>query len=205
MLLTGEAGQGKTHLLCDLSKRAVAVKRPTILLLAGRLSGRNFWSEVAELLGLGKDVGSEVLIGGMQAAAEAANAPFLLLLDALNETEKPRTWQRELPNLIAEINWHPWISLGFSVRSIYMHEVLPEDMPSDIAEVEHPGFRGCELDATTFFFKEFGLAQPPTSLLKTGIYEPTVLKLYCECLQETTTPPVGEEAPKRRLQPVLEN
>ena len=99
LLLTGEAGQGKTHLFCDAAQRAVDAGRPAIVILGGQLSGGHIWSEIGERLGLGQ-VGSEVLIGAMKAAAEASNAPFLLLVDALNEAENPRAWQNELPGFL---------------------------------------------------------------------------------------------------------
>ena len=118
LLLTGEAGQGKTHLFCDVAQRAVNASRPAIVLLGGQFSGRRIWSEIADRLGLGP-VGSEMLTGSMQAAAEASNAPFMLLIDALNEAENPKAWQNELPSLLAEIAQNPWISIGVSVRSTY--------------------------------------------------------------------------------------
>ena len=37
---------------------------------------------------------SEEMVSAMQAAAEASNAPFLLLLDALNEAADPAAWRR---------------------------------------------------------------------------------------------------------------
>jgi hypothetical protein len=84
LLLLGEAGQGKTHLFCDVGTRAVEAERPAVVLFGAQFSGRRAWSGVAEQLGLG-NIGSERLIQGMRAAAEASNAPFLVLLDALNE------------------------------------------------------------------------------------------------------------------------
>ena len=133
LLLTGEAGQGKTHLFCDAAERAVDARQPAIVVLAGRLSGHNVWSEIANQLGLGQ-VGSEVLIGAMQAAAQASNSPFLLLIDALNEAAEPKAWQEELPSLLAEVNRKPWISLGVSVRSTFRPIVLPAGGVSGIAE-----------------------------------------------------------------------
>ena len=35
LLLTGEAGQGKTHLFCDVAQRAVKAGRPAIVYWAG--------------------------------------------------------------------------------------------------------------------------------------------------------------------------
>lgn len=182
LLLTGDAGQGKTHLFCDAAQRAVNDGRPAIVLLGGQLSGRHVWSEIADRLGLSQ-VGSEVLIGAMQAAAEASNAPFMLLIDALNEVENPRAWQNELPSLLAEVAQNPWISIGVSVRSTYGSVVLPADGFSDIAKVEHQGFTGHELEATERFFSTFGLEQPRIPLLIPEFTNPLFLKLYCEGLK----------------------
>ena len=191
LLLTGKAGQGKTHLFCDAAQRAIDAGRPAILILGGQLSGRNVLSEVAERLGLGQ-VASEALIGAMKAAGEASNAPFLLLIDALNEAENPRAWQNELPLLLAEIAQHPWISIGVSVRSTYQDIVLPVGGLSDLAEVEHQGFAGREVEAAERFFSEFGLEHPEIPLLGPEFTNPLFLKLYCEGLKG-----MGLSAPSR--------
>ncbi len=193
LLLTGEAGQGKTHLFCDAGERAVKADKPAVLLLAGRLSGRHVWTEIGEQLGLGP-IGSEAIIDGMQAAAEAANAPFLLLLDALNEAAEPAAWQEELPSLLAEVARSPWISLGVSVRSTYLPVVLPSDGILGLPEVEHRGFQGREQEACEKFFDAFGLDQPQIPLLSPEFLNPLFLKLYCEGLKESglSAPPKGE-------------
>ena len=184
LVLTGEAGQGKTHLFCDAAKRATDAGRPAIVLLAGRLSGRRVWHEIADQLGLG-DSGREVVIGAMQAAAQASNAPFLLLIDALNEAGDPKAWKEELPALVAEVARSPWISLGISIRSTFLPIVLPVDGLSGVAEVKHPGFERRELEATERFFDAFGLDQPKIPFLTPEFTNPLFLKLYCEGLQDT--------------------
>jgi hypothetical protein len=194
LLLTGEAGQGKTHLLCDVGERAISEDRPAIVLLGGQLSGSRFWSDCAERLGLGQ-VGGEVLLGGMRAAAEASDAAFLLLVDALNESAVPSAWSNELPALIAELDADPWISLGVSVRSTFLPVVLPEEGLGDsVAAVDHPGFQGRELEATERFFDAFGLEQPRVPLLTPEFTNPLFLKLYCEGLKQLglKAPPAGE-------------
>jgi hypothetical protein len=194
LLLTGEAGQGKTHLLCDVGERGVESDRPAIVLLGGRLSGRRFWADCAEYLGL-PQIGGEALLGGMRAAAEASNAPFLLLVDALNESAEPAAWRDELPGLLAELDGDPWICLGVSVRSTFLPVVLPEEGLGDaVAEVDHPGFVGRELEATERFFDAFGLDQPRVPLLTPEFTNPLFLKLYCEGLKGLglAAPPAGE-------------
>ena len=194
LLLTGEAGQGKTHLFCDVGQRAVQANRPALVLLGGRFSEHQVWSKIAEQLGLGP-IGSEELLGGMQAAAEASDAPFLLLIDALNEAADPTAWQAELPGLLAEVAQNPWISLGVSVRSTFRQVVLPPDGLSSIAEVDHPGFKGRELEASERFFDVFGLEQPRIPLLTPDFTNPLFLKLYCEGLKGLglSAPPVGAD------------
>ena len=66
---------------------------------------------------------------------------------------------------------------------------------SHIAEVEHPGFGGRELEATERFFDAFGLEQPRIPLLTPEFANPLFLKLYCDGLKGLglSAPPVGEE------------
>ena len=194
LLLTGEAGQGKTHLFCDAAKRAAAAGRPAIVLLAGRMSGRRVWHEIAGQLGL-VETGREVVIGAMEAAAHASNAPFLLLIDALNEAEDPKAWQDELPALLVEVAQRPWISLGVSIRSTFVPISLSEDGLSKVAQVEHRGFERRELEATERFFDAFGLDQPQIPFLTPEFTNPLFLKLYCEGLQEAglRAPPARED------------
>lgn len=193
LVLSGDAGQGKTHLFCDISRLAIDNDQPAVLVYGGRMSGRDVWSEVAKQLGL-EYVGSEYLIGAMQAAAEASNAPFLLLIDALNEAADPRAWQEELPALLAEVDQNPWISVGVSVRSSYRRIVLPDTGLTDVAEIEHTGFRERELEATEKFFKAFGLELPRTPILEPEFTNPLFLKLYCDSLKGLgiSAPQAGE-------------
>jgi hypothetical protein len=120
----------------------------------------------------------------MRAAAEASDAPFLLVLDALNEAADPAAWQHELPALIAEVRQDPWVALGLSVRSTFNPIVLPPGgLGEAVAAVEHPGFRGREVEATERFFDAFGLEQPRIPLLTPEFTNPLFLKLYCEGLK----------------------
>ena len=193
LLLAGSAGQGKTHLFCDAGDRAVKAGQPAVVILGNSLSGRDVWSEIAKQLGLA-EVGSEELVSAMQAAAEASNAPFLLLVDALNESANPAAWKEELPRLLAEVAQNPWVSVAVSVRSTFLDMVLPGGGLNNVTEVEHPGFDGRELEATERFFDAFGLEQPRVPLLTPEFTNPLFLMLYCESLHGMglSAPPLGE-------------
>ena len=193
LLLKGNAGQGKTHLFFDAAQRALDAGQPAVVILGERLSGRNVWSEIAQQMGLEKS-SSEEIIGAMEAAAESSNAPFVLLLDALNDATDPMAWQTELPSLIAELAQHPQISLALSVRSTYLDVVLPISGVGDLPEIEHHGFTERELEATERFFDAFGLEQPRIPMLLPAFTNPLFLMHYCEGLQGLglSAPPLGE-------------
>ena len=193
LVVLGEAGQGKTHLFCDVVGKAIASSRPAILVLGGRLLGRNPWQGIAATIGL-PPLGSETLIGAMRAAAEAAGYPFLLLIDALNESDDARAWRKELPSLVAEVSGNPWISIGVSVRSTYRSVVLPSGGLDHVAVLHHNGFADRVSEAMERFFDAHGLQQPRVPLLTPAFANPLFLKLYCESLRDMGkhTPEVGE-------------
>ena len=193
LLLKGPAGQGKTHLFCDMGDRAVKAGYPVAVILGGNLTGRTVWSEIANHMGLG-DVGSEEMISTMQAAAEASGVPFLLLVDALDEAKDPAAWREELPLLLAEVAPNPWISVAVSVRDTFYDIVLPEGGLGNVTEVKHPGFGGRELEAAERFFDANGLEQPRIPLLTPEFTNPLFLKLYCESLSGMglSAPSLGE-------------
>jgi hypothetical protein len=57
LLLTGRAGVGKTHLLCDVASRRTAAGLPAILLLGQDFDGRSFLPQVGEMSQLGGSSG----------------------------------------------------------------------------------------------------------------------------------------------------
>ena len=128
----------------------------------------------------------------MQAAAEASNAPFLLLIDALNEAERPKAWREELPALLAEIANKPWIALGVSIRSSYRELVLPEEGVPNVEEIEHSGFAGRDTEAVERFFAAFDLGPPQTPQFALEFTNPLFLKLYCETMVDLGPSCIGD-------------
>ena len=194
LVMTGMAGQGKTHLFCEAGTRLIERGQPAVVVLGNRMSGRHAWSDVAQQLGLDA-IGATEFLQAARAAGEAANAPFTVLIDALNEADQPTGWQSELPGTLAEISDDPWIALGVSVRSSYAPLVLPDDgnFEQRVAKVEHPGFADREVEALEKFFAGFQLEQPRAPLLTPEFTNPLFLKLYCEGLRDSglSAPPTG--------------
>jgi hypothetical protein len=83
LLLVSDAGTGKSHLFCNVAKRRVEARLPSVLLLGKNFSKEEPWSQITKMLGL--TCGTTDLLGDLEAAAQAANAKALILIDALND------------------------------------------------------------------------------------------------------------------------
>lgn len=192
LLMLGDAGQGKTHLFCDAGARALESGRPCVVLLGQQFTGSRVFTDLAERLAL-PPRGAAELLGAMAAAGEATGKPFVLLIDALNDSGDPRGWQTELPALLAEVAQHaPWIAVGLSVRSTYA-ELVASHATEALPEVTHPGFDGFEIDAAARYFAVYGLDLPDIPLLLPEFSNPLFLRMYCEAMAafDASTPTAG--------------
>jgi hypothetical protein len=181
-LLTGAAGTGKTHLLCDVSRQRVASGRPTILLMGQRFtSDQQPWVQALQQLDM-IGLTAEEFVGALEAAAQAARARALIVVDAVNEGNGRNIWPNELPAFLAHVERSPWIAVLLSVRSSYEQIVIPENVRSRAVPLVHHGFADHEYDATKTFFVHYGLELPSTPLLAPEFANPLFLKTLCQGL-----------------------
>lgn len=177
LLLTGRAGVGKTHLLCDVARQRVAAERPTLLLLGQDFDDTSLLSQIPERLQL-SDTLDDVL-GLLDAAAEASHSLGLLMLDAINESERPERWKDDLRALKVAVERHPNIALVVSCRTEFVEAVVGDQ---SLPAVEHIGFAEATDDAVLRFTHEFGLEPPTFPVLNPEFSNPLYLKLTCEAL-----------------------
>lgn len=195
--LVGPAGSGKTHLFLDAAAKALGNDRPAVVLFGARFGRGNLWESICDQLGL-EPVGANVLLGAMDAAAEASGLTgrrFVVLVDALNETTPPDFWVSHLPALRAAIRRWPHVALAASCRETYLDLVDDGDERKNYVERTHPGFRGRETEATQTYFAHYGLEAPRIPLLVPEFTTPLFLRLYCESLRDADPPvaPTGHE------------
>lgn len=183
MLVTGKAGSGKTHLLCDIARSRLQEGRPTILLMGNRfLEKIEPWRQALNHLDLSALSVFE-FVGALEAAAQAANYRALILIDALNEGVGKDIWPSHLAPFLAAATKSKWISVCLSIRTPSEHVVIPEEIRNAATLCEHEGFSGCEYDAMNTFFKHYGIIQPSTPLLNPEFSNPLFLKVLCKGLR----------------------
>ncbi len=183
MILEGQAGTGKTHLLCDIAHRRFSEGRPTVLLMGQSfISDEAPWQQGAALLDLGSTTAEE-FVGALESAAQAADARALVIIDALNEGKGAGFWATHLPALLARFARSDWVGVVLSIRSSYAG-MIPEKIREDAVVATHSGFGTQRHEAMRAFFKHYGLKVPANPLLAPEFGNPLFLKTLCLGLRD---------------------
>lgn len=182
LALTGPAGIGKTHALCDIARHREEEGLLTLVLFGTQFRSRSSLEELRANLGLDGTWSARQLLDALEAAAEQSRHRVLILIDAINETASRAYWNTELPALIDEVAQRPWLALCVSCRDIFANAILPA--PARMPRHELTGFAGHEFDACGVFFAHYGLNPPLDPLLTPECSNPLLLKLTCETLRD---------------------
>ena len=195
LIVTGEAGTGKTHLLCDVAGNRIEQQLPTVILMGQRfLSVETPWGQVLAQLDLSNSSADE-FIGALEAAAQAADSRALFIIDAINEGEGDAIWPAHLSPLLKQLRRSPWIATVLSVRTPYLERVVPPEVLQSAHVLEHHGFAESTYAAVRRYCEQFDLEFPTTPLLRPEFDNPLFLKTMCEGLRSTGQRrfPVGSE------------
>lgn len=185
LLLTGQAGFGKTHLMCDVVEMRLKHKYPTVLVFGEHFRGRrNPWSQIIEQAGLSTRLRSRTkLLESLDEAGKKRKVRSLIVIDALNEST-PGYWKSNIDQLINELAKYKNIALAVSIRTGFQTESLSTEQIKRFVCEDHPGFRFREWEAVTKFFKEFNLPLPEVPLLTPEFQHPLFLLLFCKGFSE---------------------
>lgn len=178
LLLTGRAGVGKTHLLCDVASHRIARGIPTILLLGQDFDGRNLLAQIGERAQLGRTL--DDVLAALDAAAEAAGCLGLLMIDALNESERPDRWRQDTRAFMAAAARYLNLGVVITCRSEFQEAVVGD---LNIPTAEHFGLGEATDVAIRRYTQEYGLEPPTFPVLNPEFSNPLYLKLTCEAFQ----------------------
>ncbi len=195
LIVTGDAGTGKTHLLCDVANHRISRGLPTVVLMGQRfLSKADPWTQVLEQLDLSSR-SADTFVGALEAAAQAASCRALVIIDAINEGEGDAIWRAHLAPFLARLRRSPWIGTVLSVRTPYLERIVSEEVLQSAHRLEHHGFADSTYAAVQRYCEHFELEFPTTPLLRPEFDNPLFLKTLCEGLHRADQRrfPVGAE------------
>ena len=206
VLLRGNAGVGKTHVLFDVARNRINRKLPTVFLLGKKFYEHELWTQIAELLHI--HCSRDELLGALEAVGQASGHRVIIIVDALNEGPGRKLWRDHLGSFLNAVKRYSWISVILSVRTTYEEYVIPSNIgDDDLLRIDHIGFEGIEYEAAGEFFRYYGIESPTVPLLHPEFANPLFLKLLCEGLQKAslTQVPKGFRGISRLFQFLIES
>ena len=177
VLITGKAGTGKTHLLCDIAKLRIEAGCPTVLVMGQDFNRGAPHLQIPGLTSFEGSVENEV--AALAVAAEASGVVGLLMIDALNESEHPEGWSDNLRVLRQIVGRHKQVALAVSCRSEFVPETVGD---TTMPEVEHEGYGEAAEAAVVRYAQYYGIGSVSFPLLNPEFSNPLFLRLACEAL-----------------------
>ncbi|MDL2405200.1 hypothetical protein PY650_05940 [Rhizobium calliandrae] len=185
LLVGGEAGIGKSHLIAREVQRHVQGGFPAIFVPGRTLdNGDKPESEILEYLDL-KDLRFDVFLGAVNAAAKASGCPALLALDGINESFNAAGWNAGLAALLPQLKAFDCIGFCVTVRSAYKDLCVRSDL--ELVQISHTGFAGNLGEAAREYLDRHKIERPsaPIFELRDILYNPLFLTTAVDFLQST--------------------
>lgn len=177
LVISGQAGIGKSHLVAGFGAKQLQLKRPFLLVPTGTLSETDPWEQIRGQLDLAP-VGTDEFLGALDAAAEAAGCRAVIAIDALNERHGVDLGATRIQGFVAEIKRFPRLALVLTVRDTYL-EYFPLE---GIKKIVHRGFAGHAGAAAKAYLDRRGIARPSSPNLAYEFENPLFLRTCCSFL-----------------------
>lgn len=184
LLIEGEAGIGKSHIIAREVQRHVQGGFPAVF-VPGRVLDEGDKPENEILNYLDLDLRFDIFLGALDAAAKASGRPGLFAIDGINESLDAAGWEPGLPKLMSQVrNFH---EIGFcaSIRSAYKKLCIRPNL--DVVTVKHVGFATNFGEAARQYLDHHGIERPsaPIFELRDILYNPLFLTTAVDFLVAT--------------------
>ena len=179
LLVIGEWGTGKTHLLCDTTQDRIGRNQATILVLAKNVQ-RNVVTEIFSQIA--KELTVVEVFDKLEDLARETSDRVVIIIDGVNEGPR-REWQSAVTSLQTLIADRPNIGLIASCRTPFESLVINQEDLEKFQIVKHSGFSDQEFDAQAAFFEYYNLPLSEVPLLNEEFSRPLTLKMICQSLQ----------------------
>lgn len=176
MILKGEAGIGKTHLLCDYANERISSNKPTLIFLSDELASiedTNPTVCMAKLMGY---TTSSDFLKDLRSLANSSPDRVCLIIDAINKADAIK-WSQ-----LSELFSIKGLSLVIGVRNGY-EKMIPNR--KRYSTIEHFGFSEMEWDAVSTFFKHYKMKMPEIPIINPEFRNPLFLMIFCEAYANT--------------------
>ncbi|MAY65595.1 MAG: hypothetical protein CMM77_00545, partial [Rhodospirillaceae bacterium] len=183
MFIRGEWGTGKTHFLCDVTRRREQAGLPTLFLLAHRLDGTDPLNAVCRAIK--RDLSGSDLLSCLDELGKKCGGRSLIIIDGINEADR-EMWRHGLAKVARQVRRYPNVGLVVSCRSPFDQLLLDDASRKLFVETIHMGFDEIEFDAQREFFRYYDIPNPHVPLLVPEFSRPLFLKMLCHSFSGKT-------------------
>ena len=194
VVVVGEAGCGKSHLVADVASERIGQDLPSLLLLGQHFGPGLVDPQIVQMVGLGTLTLGDALQALDVAARIRRTGRALLVIDAVNEGAGADIWESQLPGLIEEVARYPWVALVVTLRDVYESSLLPAGVPAGVTRSVHPGLAGHEEEALALYAATYNLRLPDVPALLPEITNPLFLRSLCQSVQGRGLTAIPREA-----------
>ena len=128
MMISGEAGVGKTHGIFDIVSQRTNLGLRSLIIPGDCFFQQDPWVSIMEFVGISSSVGPEDFLSALNRTGELTEYPLIIFVDALNETKDSIQWQTWLPKMLSQIAQYKYLKLCVSCRSSAKYITLPQHL-----------------------------------------------------------------------------
>ena len=185
MIVDGDAGYGKTHLLGYFTEMSLTSELSKIVLFLGHkfLENSRPQKQMIEMLDFNGNF--DDFITALDFYGETHNCIVTLIIDGINESEYSKIWKSYLNELLNKINCTNHVKIIISIRDTYKERCFSDNIyqlidEKKIREIKLSGFRHNLQYAIPAFFNFYNIALNVDSFLNRDFENPLILKLFCD-------------------------
>lgn len=183
LILTGDAGCGKSHLLADLACKRMNNEEVTVLQLGTHFnSDENIGKQIVNELEL--DMSSTEFLEKLNNKAKYQKSRILIIIDGLNECKNGQLWKNRLNRFISEIKNYKWLGLIVSIRNTYI-DLLPEDIINKNNHYNHRNLGNKTFEGIKIFCNHYNVNYPSFPPISPIFSNPLFLKLLFENMEKS--------------------
>lgn len=183
------AGLGKTHLAAQLT---APTDRPTagVFIQGGQLRAGGTLDDLARRIAGLRVHRFDDLLEALNSAGARAGIRIPLVIDGLNEAERPSEWRALLDELMPALADYPHVAVIVTLREVLAARALP-----NMAVTIDLEWCRSEVDDIVKTYFDHYLINPEGAWLPMGMFHnPLFVRMYCEAANPRRQEPVGVEA-----------
>ena len=184
LIINGEAGIGKTHMLATTVSNILNSGYPSMLALGTTmLTNDQFSKQIADATGMG--VSFDELIDLLEESGERNNCVATLLIDAINESNKTQRWDTFLLQINQKLKTCNHVKVVVSVRKGYEELLFDEPLKEciskkEILQIYHTGFKNHSAESIKEFLNYYKIPFSPLDYIQYEMINPLFLKMFCK-------------------------